>query len=332
MENNIKISVIIPAFNVEKYIERCINSVIQQSLKEIEIIVIDDGSTDKTLELIKEIEKNDKRVIVIEQENQGSSAARNSGLKRARGKYISFLDSDDWIEENYLYDIYTYAEKNSLDIVVTDFYKDDGRDAGYREDLNIENNKFISGKTYLEHIFNGNGYPNVWDKIVKRELYEKNSISFFPGIFLGDDILVTIQLAYFAKKVGKYNNAYVHYMQHGGQGSAREKLGIKILDLFKVFDQLDNFFKKNGESISGYEYYKLNEIYIKFLSCIPTDDKKYSDARDYFLKNIREIVKLKDFNRLSKKHRIRLKILAFLRNKKITDNFLKLKNGKRKKI
>lgn len=331
MENNIKISVIIPAFNVEKYIERCINSVIQQSLKEIEIIVIDDGSTDRTLEIIQKIQKSDKRIVIIEQKNQGSSMARNSGLEVARGKYISFLDSDDWMEENYLYDIYMYAEKNLLDIVVTDFYKDDGKTFSYRQDLSVENNKFFSGKRYLEHIFNGNGYPNVWDKMVRRELYEENNIKFFPGIFLGDDILVTIELAFFAKKVGKYNKAYIHYMQHGGQGSTKEKLGVKILDLFKVFDKLDSFFEKRGESIPGYEYYKLNEIYIKFLSCIPIEDKRYSDARDKFLENIGEIIKSKDFNRLSKKHRIRLKILAFLRNKKITDNFLKLKNGKRKK-
>lgn len=93
----IKVSVIIPVYNVEKYLEECLDSIINQTLKEIEIICIDDGSTDSSLNVLENYKKKDKRIIVLQQQNLGAGAARNKGLDLARGKYLSFLDADDFL-------------------------------------------------------------------------------------------------------------------------------------------------------------------------------------------------------------------------------------------
>lgn len=119
-----KISVIVPVYNTEKYIKKCIRSIIEQTLKEIEIIIVNDGSKDKSLEIIKDLMKQDRRIKLINKENEGVSSARNSGIKMAKGKYIQFIDSDDWIEKEFLEKMYDFAEKENVDIVVSDYYED----------------------------------------------------------------------------------------------------------------------------------------------------------------------------------------------------------------
>lgn len=323
----IKVSVLVPAYNVEKYIGKCIESILNQSLKEIEVIIINDGSKDKTLEIIKEYEKKDKRIIVIDKENGGVGTARNEGLKISRGEYILFLDSDDWIEKDYLEKTYNYGKENSLDMVVTDFYKEMKDKKSYKEDLKLEESQFLSGKDYIKEIFLGNGYPNVWDTLTKRELYLKNKINFLNNIFLGDDILVTIKLGFFANKVGKINKAFVHYMQHGNQGTSRNNLGEKILDLFLVFEELNKFFIKNKYKSKDFEVYELNEVYVKFLSCKPVNSLKYEKALSRFINGLQNI-KIK---KISRKNIIRLNILKFIKNKKIVKKLLELKNSREKK-
>ncbi len=120
----IKISVIIPIYNAGLYLEKCLRSIMNQSLKEIEIICVNDGSTDNSLEILKGLGKEDKRIKIINQINQGVSKARNEALKIAKGKYCLNIDSDDWVELKYLEDMYKLAEKENLDIVVSDYYED----------------------------------------------------------------------------------------------------------------------------------------------------------------------------------------------------------------
>jgi len=114
----IKLSVIVPVYNVEKYLRKCLDSIISQTLSDIEIICVNDGSTDGSLCLLREYEKKDNRVIVVDKENGGLSSARNTGIKIARGEYITFLDSDDWVASKNTYEnMYNYALNKDLDIV-----------------------------------------------------------------------------------------------------------------------------------------------------------------------------------------------------------------------
>ncbi len=118
-----KVSIIIPVYNVEKYLKECLNSVVNQTLKEIEIICVDDGSTDNSLSILEEYAKKDNRINLLKQENSGAGAARNKGLDSARGEYIYFLDSDDFLELNAIEILYNQIAKNQADICFFKFYK-----------------------------------------------------------------------------------------------------------------------------------------------------------------------------------------------------------------
>ena len=111
-----KLSVIIPVYNVENYLRECLDSITSQTVKDIEIICIDDGSTDNSPKILKEYQKKDSRIKIITKENGGQASARNLGIKKAQGEYIAFIDSDDFIESEMLEKLYTKAKDNNLDI------------------------------------------------------------------------------------------------------------------------------------------------------------------------------------------------------------------------
>ncbi|MDY3373018.1 MAG: glycosyltransferase family 2 protein [Terrisporobacter othiniensis] len=124
MRDNVKVSVIIPIYNSEKYLVRCLDSIVNQTLKDIEVILINDGSTDNSLDICNEYAKLDPRVIVINSENKGVSQARNQGIYMAKGQYIYFVDSDDYMDIQGLEEMYSIAKENEVDIVICNFYKD----------------------------------------------------------------------------------------------------------------------------------------------------------------------------------------------------------------
>ena len=116
---DIKISVIVPCYNVEKYLDDCLKSLLNQSFKDFEIICINDGSKDSTLEILKKYEKSDKRIKVINQSNHGVSVARNAGVENSSGEYLTFIDSDDWVNANYLEKLYRSITSNNCEIAVS---------------------------------------------------------------------------------------------------------------------------------------------------------------------------------------------------------------------
>lgn len=118
MNSNPKVSIIIPVYNTEKYLSRCLNSLVKQTLHDIEIICINDGSEDNSLSILENYASSDERIVLIDQKNQGQSVARNRGIEIARGKYIGFVDSDDWVDDNYFEKLYCAAENNNCDIAV----------------------------------------------------------------------------------------------------------------------------------------------------------------------------------------------------------------------
>ena len=119
---NPKVSIIVPVYNAEKYLERCVNSLRNQTLKDIEIIVVNDGTKDDSIKLIEE-NFNDNRIKIFNKENGGLASARNFGIKKAKGEYLFFVDSDDFIETDCLLDMYNVAKKNKTDLVICDYYK-----------------------------------------------------------------------------------------------------------------------------------------------------------------------------------------------------------------
>ena len=201
---NKDISIIVPVYNTAKYLKRCLDSIINQKFDNInyEIIVVNDASTDNSLEIINEYLKNDNRIILIDKkENQGLSEARNSGIEIAQGEYILHIDSDDWIEDNYIYDMVTLAKKENADMVVSDFILDNDKNERYIQD---QGDKFLlDSKECIKQLCLMKGYPNIWNKLIKKNLYINNCIQHPKGVNLGEDLAVIINLFYFAKKIVK---------------------------------------------------------------------------------------------------------------------------------
>ncbi len=192
-----KISVVIPVYNVEKYLETCLNSVINQTYKNLEIIVVNDGSKDSSLEICKKYEKLDNRIILIDQKNRGLSGARNVGIKKATGDYIHFLDSDDYITLNYYEKMIEALSDTDADIVVGGFYyekyaaKNSVR-YDYPYCYTSMEDKFIKTQLYFKRF--------AWRYLVKRTLLVDNNILFTEGRYF-EDWNFTVHITILANKI-----------------------------------------------------------------------------------------------------------------------------------
>ncbi|CEP50983.1 capsular polysaccharide biosynthsis protein [[Clostridium] sordellii] len=192
----IKVSIVVPVYNVEKYLKESLDSAVKQSLKEIEIIAINDGSTDNSAEILEEYEIKYSNFKVINQENKGLSGARNTGIAECKGEYIYFLDSDDYIDLNAMKYCYDEAKKNNLDILTFDAetFLDEqssidavNKEEFYRDDL-IES-KIMSGEEFYVYANRNRAYrAPVWLNFYKRKFIENNNLNFYEGIVHEDEI------------------------------------------------------------------------------------------------------------------------------------------------
>ncbi|MGL4533664.1 MAG: glycosyltransferase family 2 protein [Fusobacteriaceae bacterium] len=246
-EKSIDISIIVPVYNSEKLIQKCIMSIINQTLNNIEIIVVNDGSTDSSFNILKEIK--DKRLILIDKKNEGVSEARNTALKVAKGKYILNVDSDDFIDENYCNDMYKRAEKDNLDIVLSDIFDVKIKKTSTLKDLNISDDKIISGDEYLKIFFIDNFVGFNWNKLIKRDLYVENNITYNKNIAMMEDVLVLIRLLTNSKRIGKINKAYYHYVQHLTNVTSELK-NIHLENINLMFEEAEKYLKGKTEVIS----------------------------------------------------------------------------------
>ena len=186
------ITVIIPVYNVEKYLPRCIDSIINQTYTNLEIILIDDGSLDRCGEICDQYAEKDKRVKVIHKENGGVSSARNVGLDNASGIYVTFIDADDWVEENYLYILLSNIVKKNADIAICNYNRVTGNSIVSNSLQN--DTKLINSKEYLIKVLNPQtGFGFCWMKLIKRESI--NNIRFNETLTVGEDAIFNIEIA-----------------------------------------------------------------------------------------------------------------------------------------
>ena len=203
-----KVSVVVPCYNVEKYLVKCLNSIIKQTLKNIEIICVDDGSNDLTPDILKIYENLDKRVKVITQKNQKLGAARNNGFAQAKGEYVGFVDSDDWIDVNYYDKLYTAAKKYDSDIALADYVRIGNGKTKKR--LNITKEDVF---TTVEAKFQGcrqAKHPCSTNKIYRVEFLKKHELSFPVGVICEDKIFVC-KAVYYANSVVSVPDTYYFY-------------------------------------------------------------------------------------------------------------------------
>lgn len=210
-----KISVIVPVYGVEKYLRECLNSIIGQTLKDIEIICVDDGSKDNCGAILDEYAAKDERIKVIHKENGGYGKACNTGLECARGKYISIIEPDDFIEPNMFEELYKIAEENGSDIVKSPFYDNFDlpnfkkiKKVNWDKKHELPTESFTIGDCPLFLYF----HPSIWSCIYRREFLNKNGIRFFeaPGAGWADNPF-QVQTMYLAKKINYTKNAYYYW-------------------------------------------------------------------------------------------------------------------------
>ena len=267
-----KVSIIVPIYNVQRYINECLNNLINQTLKEIEIILINDGSTDNTFNRLKSY-LEDKKIIFIEQAHQGVANARNTGLEFVMGEYIAFVDSDDYIEENMLEITYNLAKKDNIDIIEfkhTIFQRK-------RREKPIENNQTEIGIIYnIKNIWQ-NVRVELWNKLYKSEIIKKNKIKFLPEIY-GEDLCFNLMLFPRINLVKKLNSTFYHYRRRKGQITLNLKNNEKWEKMKNILYIIPEYWRKNN-LIKGNELWLL-EIIIDIF--IRRGKDRYDYAKDFF--------------------------------------------------
>ena len=305
---NPKISVIIPVYGAEKYIRKCIESVVNQTLKEIEIIIINDGTRDNSMKIVNEY-SDDERIKIINKKNGGISSVRNLGIKEAKGKYIYFIDNDDFIKLDILENLYEKAEKYFLDIVFFDInvYSDKLKKIiKIWQDTNFKEDKIYTGEQYLEQYFLGRGCPSVCNKLCKRDLYIKNNIFYPENLKYGEDGSTLVKLMAESYRIGKVDERGYYYRK--SSTSATKEKNIKLSEYLIAYDiTIDYLKEKNKNFLKKYlKTYKYTYVYKLLFNYDYNKTKKNYVKKVYkeFFKDIKKI----ELSNLSLKDKIIVKL------------------------
>lgn len=233
------ISIIIPVYKVEQYLNECIESVLNQSYKNLEIILIDDGSPDNCGKICDEYAKIDKRIKVVHKENGGLSSARNTGLDIANGEYISFIDSDDYVSKKFIKVLYDLCERNNADIAMCDYI----RFTDKVEDIktNIEIKRFTSLEMQ-ENIYSREGVKNVvvWNKLYKKYIYDELR---FPAGKINEDEFTTYKAFNIAPNDIVVTNEPLYYYRYNENGIMGRTFNEKRLDALEAYREKNIFIK-----------------------------------------------------------------------------------------
>lgn len=232
------ISVTVPVYNVEKYLRKCLDSLANQTLHDVEFILVDDGSTDGSGDICDEYAARDRRFKVIHQVNGGLSSARQTGLEAATGKYIIVCDSDDWTESDMYERLYTKAEETGADIVVCGYYAEycGGRSKPIQYWFK-ENNGWVDNDDLL-----ANGAGSSWIKLIRKKFFDKTDASYEPGINLSEDALIIYKLLKGHPKICQIKANLYHYRRLLGQNSYTNTIQMKHI---RQMEFTYNWFCKN---------------------------------------------------------------------------------------
>lgn len=231
-----KVSVIVPVYNAEKYINRCLDSIVSQSFVDYECVLIDDGSQDLSGDICEEYVAKDIRFKTIHTVNKGVSSARQAGLNAAVGEYVIYVDPDDWIESNMLEELYNYATKTSTDYVICDFWED--RTESDRE-YHMQKPSSLEHSTVLMNLFL-TIHGSCCNKFIKKEVIDNSNISFNPELSLCEDLLFNAMLLKNNIAIGYINKAFYHYVQYINPQSLVRKYSKEMFEhdrrMFEIFD------------------------------------------------------------------------------------------------
>lgn len=259
MELNDLVSIIVPIYNVEKYLETCIESIINQTYKNLEIILVNDGSTDNSLTICKKYEKKDDRIIIIDKQNGGLSDARNAGTLKSKGKYICYIDSDDYVEKDYIKCLYNSIKTNKTDIsqCCINYVDDEGN---FLKKIGYEKNQVFDSKQLIIDTMEKNKLENtvVWNKMYLSSIMKKH---LFPKGKIHEDEYITYKVIYESKKVSMVSECLYNYRQQENS-ITNKKYSLKRLDPKEAFKEKIEYFSEKGEE--KIKYLSVNQ-YLSFL-------------------------------------------------------------------
>lgn len=278
--SKVKVSVIVPVYNVEQYLEKCLESLANQTLKELEVLIINDGSPDNSQEIIDKYVKKYPNFQSFIKENGGLSDARNYGIKKATGEYIAFLDSDDYVTHNMYQEMYNKAKSGNFDMVVCDlnYIYDDKIVRAYS---NIESDTTDIKKTMI------NFYPAAWNKIFKKKLFT-NNIEFKKGVWF-EDVEFIYRLMPYIKTIGVIKEPFNQYVQR--EGSITSTVNRKIYHYIDNWNGIIEFYKERklyDEYEPELEYSYVRYLYATFLKqASKYNYEDYLEAVEEAIKNVK---------------------------------------------
>lgn len=298
-----KVSIIVPVYNPGNRIKKCIKSILNQTFTEFELILVNDGSTDRSLEICNKYANKDKRIKVINQNNQGSILARKRGILESKSKYITFVDSDDWIDKSLIEELYNAITFSESDISVCNLYKVIGNSKLIKKDnksIYFEKDKVYSGKeikdNLVEAYLHGHPFPSgLVCKMYRRELL-MNSGKYLERIrFLGDDLFYNIEIFLKASKVKVISKSLYYYRVGGFTG--------KYMPYH--FDDIVNGYNIQKEIIE--EYYK------------DTKQKRYNGISIMLLNSFKTSISNLIFSRMNQEE-IKLRLIEYINNESIVES------------
>lgn len=245
-----KFSIIVPVYNVEKYLKKCIISLFNQDFDNYEIIAINDGSTDNSLGILKELKDQHDNLIIISQENKGLGGARNTGILQARGEYLLFVDSDDYLESNTLSCLWEYINKYNLDILAFDCIKEDTYGKIFEI---IGNNNYLDSFQIVSKREFMLFEPTACTKVYRKNIFLDNNI-LFPEKLWYEDLATVFKLVPYSNKIGYLKQSLYHYVQQSNS-ITHSKNVKRILEIKRAFEEELNFYKEK-QIIHNY-YYEL---------------------------------------------------------------------------
>ena len=277
------ISVIVPIYNVVNYLDKCIESILNQTYSELEIILVNDGSTDSSLEKCNNFQKKDCRIKVLNKKNGGLSDARNYGIYNSQGKYLAFIDSDDYIEKDMIEKLYCAIKKTEADMAICGFFE------SYSNQIQkkgiVDQCKVFSTEEAIKNITDL--YPMAWNKLYKKELFA--DIRYPVGKY-HEDTFVIFQLFEKCSKIVAINDCLYYYIRRKNTIS-KSDFQVKHLDLIKAWKYNYQFVCDRYPDLEPVIFSKYMMAYFQVLDKILTSDKRVIERNKSYLKSVSKTLK-----------------------------------------
>lgn len=268
------VSIVVPCYNIEKYIERCINSIINQTYKNLEIIAVNDGSKDNTLNILNRLKLKEPRLKVLNYENHGPSFARNRGIEQAQGQYIMFVDGDDFLNENIVNELLNTLEEKKLDIIACNYsmyYSQSEKVVGNKTDTTNLNESSID---FIKRLFEPEKrFCSAWAKLYKMSLLK--NMCYPENIYFGEDMFTAHILFDKAKKVG-YIDKELYYYSQEGVSLVRSKFNVNKINMVVAAKNWVELCQEKYPSILSQAYTNYYSTMINICSYLCMDKEFYS--------------------------------------------------------